>query len=374
MTSNISRRGFVGLSLGNAAWLLCPGDAGAEVSWLAAAQGLPATITASKDVLPPLLVTACGETIRSCEQWQERRGELRRWWLDFLQPLPGERRAASSLEVIDEEVLGSVVRQRLRYEVEPGQKTEAYLLQPAGKHHGLPGIVVFHSTVPYSIHQPAGMEGPPEKMFGLKLARQGYVTLCPRNFLWSDNQRMAAKQQTAAFQKRHPGRKGMAKMLWDAMCAVDVLAARPEVDTSRLGAIGHSLGAKEVLYLAAFDERIAVAVSSEGGIGTRLSNWDADWYLGDAIRAAAREHEHHEVLALVAPRAFLLIGGNSADGDASRSFVEAALEVYRLYDEPARLELFNHGQGHSVPVEAEQRIQQWFREHLPLGAASEECG
>ena len=303
-----------------------------------------------------------------------RRTELRQWWLDFLQPLQFDRDLSPDLEVIEEEVLGSVIRQRVRYEVEPEVQTEAYLLKPAGRHDGVPGVVVFHSTVPYSIHQPAGIEGPPEKMFGLKFARQGYVTLCPRNFLWPENERMAAKEQTADFQKRHPGCKGMAKMLWDAMRAVDVLAARPEVDATRLGAVGHSLGAKEVLYLAALDERIAVSVSSEGGVGTRLSNWDAAWYLGDTLRDTVREHEHHELLGLVAPRPFLLIGGDSADGAASWPFVEAALNVYRLYGEPARLGLFNHGQGHSVPPAAEQRIDQWFQEYLPLGAAAQDCG
>ena len=46
----------------------------------------------------------------------------------------------------------------------------------------------------------------------------------------------------------------------DGFVAVDILAAHPEVDVERLGAVGHSLGAKEVLYQAAFDERIKVAV------------------------------------------------------------------------------------------------------------------
>src|SRR5439155_24882510 len=101
--------------------------------------------------------------------------------------------------------------------------------------------------------------------------------------------------------------KGMAKMLYDALVAVDILAALPEVDPSRLGCVGHSLGAKEALYLAAFDERIKVAVSSEGGIGTKFSNWDAAWYLGPSIKEPTFTRDHHELLALVAPRPFLLL-------------------------------------------------------------------
>jgi dienelactone hydrolase len=70
----------------------------------------------------------------------------------------------------------------------------------------------------------------------------------------------------------------MAKMLYDAMVAVDILAALPEVDPKRLCSVGHSLGAKEVLYLAAFDERIRATVSSEGGKDRviRGGSWNLD--------------------------------------------------------------------------------------------------
>jgi hypothetical protein len=107
--------------------------------------------------------------------------------------------------------------------------------------------------------------------------------------------------------------------------AVDILAAQPQVDSSRLGAVGHSLGAKEVLYLAAFDERIKATVSSEGGVGIKFSNWNASWYLGAEVDEPNFAREHHELLALTAPRAFLLVGGQSADGDQGWPFIEAAL-------------------------------------------------
>jgi hypothetical protein len=208
------------------------------------------------------------------------------------------------------------------------------------------------------------LEGRPEKAFGLKLAQRGYVAVCPRNFLWPGDTKIATQQAVADHRARHPRSTGMAKMLYDALVAVDILAGLPEVDPDRLGAVGHSLGAKEVLYLAAFDSRIKVTVSSEGGVGTQFSNWQAPWYLGDAIRREDFGHEHHELLALVAPRPFLLLGGDSADGDRSWPFIQSALPVYRLYGEPPRVGLFNHKEGHSVPPEAEQRIYEWFQAYL----------
>jgi pimeloyl-ACP methyl ester carboxylesterase len=152
----------------------------------------------------------------------------------------------------------------------------------------------------------------------------------------------------------------MEKMRFDAVRALDALEAQPGVDRKRLGAIGHSLGAKEVLYLAAFDPRVRAAVSSEGGIGMAYSNWDAPWYLGEAIRRPGFALDHAQVLALCAPRAFLLIGGESADGDWSWPYIEAVMPVWRLAGAPEAVGLVNHRAGHAFPEIAQRRAYEWL--------------
>lgn len=369
----ISRRSFVAGTLAacaatgqpTAALVAQPAaTAAGEVAWLADVQKPPTALPPDAPQLAPVLVNEQGETIHAADDWRRRRAILRQAWLQLLGSWAPDRGPAPKLTVLAEEHVDEVVRQRVAYESEPGDPTEAYLLRPALPGKLRPGVVVFHSTVDHSIHQPSGVAGPPEKWFGLKMARRGYVTFCPRNYLWPTNDKIETKQTVDRFRERHPSATGMAKMLHDALVATDILAAQQDVDPKRLGAVGHSLGAKEVLYLAALDERIRVTVSSEGGIGTRFSNWDAPWYLGDILRAPTFQREHHELLALVAPRAFLLVGGNSADGDKSWPFIEAALPVYRLMTDTPRLGLFNHGKGHAVPDEAEQRIHHWFDTYL----------
>ncbi|HIQ21771.1 MAG TPA: dienelactone hydrolase [Planctomycetes bacterium] len=333
--------------------------------WLAEVQRPPGELPDQAPRLKPLLVDATGHKITTLAAWEKRRQQLAQWWLDFLGPLAtAPRPAPPRLEVIEEDRSQGVVRQKVRYQVEPGVAVEAYLLRPPEPAGRVPGVAVFHSTVNHTIRQPAGLEGRPEKAFGLKLAQRGLVALCPRNFLWPDEGPIATGPAVAELRQRHPRSKGMAKMLYDAMVAVDILASLPRVDPRRLGAVGHSLGAKEVLYLAALDRRIAVAVSSEGGIGTRFSNWSAPWYLGEAITGEDFDHDHHELLALVPPRAFLLVGGDSADGVRSWPFIQAVLPIYRLYGAPARMGLFNHKRGHSVPPEAERHIYQWIEAYL----------
>ena len=335
-----------------------------DVPWLKEIQTPPEKIPADAPTLTDLLIDQNGKPITTLAGWKSRREELRKWWLEFLGPLPAEGKAPPKLEVLEEDRPEGVIRQLVSYEVEPGILTEAYLLKPAKAVGKVPGVAAFHSTVNESIRQPAGVEGAAEKAFGLRFARQGRVVFCPRNYLWPDNTHIAGQEEADKFQKRMPKSKGMAKMLYDALVAVDILAALPEVDPSRLGTVGHSLGAKETLYLAAFDERIKATVSSEGGIGTKFSNWDALWYLGDSIKRPDFTHEHHELLALAAPRPFLLIGGQSADGDRGWPFIAQALRVYELYGSPARLGQYNHGKGHAVPPEAEQRIDEWFAAYL----------
>lgn len=370
----LTRRGFLGSSL---AALAAPGllraaetEGRKDVPWLGEVQTPPKSLPADAPKLRPLLVDESGREITTLAEWERRRVEIRRWWLDFLGPLKVDRHGPPPIKVLEEDRRDGVVRQLVRYDAEPGMPAEAYLLKPLTQQGPVPGVVVLHSTDTRTIRQGSGVDGPPQKAFGLELARRGCVAICPRCFLWpndlesEEEKKLSYVQRVERFRARHPGSRGMAKMLYDAVVALDILAGVPGVDAKRLGAVGHSLGAKEVLYLAALDERVKAAVSSEGGIGTRFSNWEAPWYLDKDIRQDTFTHEHHELLALAAPRAFLLLGGDSADGDRSWPFIAAAMPVYRLYGGAPRVGLFNHKKGHAVPPEAERRIDEWFQAYL----------
>ena len=392
------RRFLATAALAGAACSLQTGDAfGAEpkhVPWLAEIQKRPENLPADVKEFPSLLVDAKGKPITTMEQWVDqeapgatlvvkRREEIRAWWRNFLGKMPAERDMwkPPRYKVLEEDVVGKVKRQRIEYEVEPGIKTEAYLCIPTDLQVPAPGVVCFHSTVDHSIRQPAGLGEDVQKAFGLKFAQQGRVVISPRNFLWPTNDKIKAKEETDKYLARVPKSTGMAKMLHDGLVAVDILMNLPYVDKNRLGCVGHSLGAKEALYLAAFDERISVTVSSEGGIGIRFSNWNAPWYLGPAIDEPGFAHDHHELLALIAPRPFLLVGGEvekkGADGDRGWPFIASAMPVYELFTKKPVLDgfnplytdrpvigQFNHRQGHAVPPIAEQRIEEWFAAYL----------
>ncbi len=365
-----------------AAWMLTaavilmtfPVQAG-DVPWLAEVTTAPAN--PPQDVagrLDPLLVDAAGRPITTLDGWQRRRQAIGDAWREFLGPMP-DPRPPVKLEVLSTELVDGVTRRLVRYEGEPGLPVEGYLLLPAGVEPGAagpkrPGLVALHPTTNASIDEIAGVSGAPSQHLGLKLAARGWVVFCPRCFLWQDVPSL--DEAVRRHRQRHPDTLGMAKMLYDAMRAVDVLQSLPEVDADRIGAFGHSLGAKETLYLAAFDERVKAAVASEGGTGLRSTNWDAPWYLGEAIGHEDFPLNHHQLLGLIAPRPFLILGGETgaaADGERTWPLVEAAWPVWQLYGGPIRLGLFNHRQGHTISPESFERIVQWLRAYLPPPSA-----
>ncbi len=258
---------------------------------------------------------------------------------------------------------GGLVRQRIALQVEPKIWMDCYLFLPAGA-GPFPACVCLHSTSNETIDQPAGLGKQPSKAFALDLAKRGYVTIAPKNFLWDYRGATRYPATAEAFIRRYPGIKGMAKMIHDASRCVDYLVTLPKVQADAIGAIGHSLGGKEVTFLQAFDERVVCGVSSEGGVGLGFSNYHAIWYLGPTNRDEGFKLRAHEVVALIAPRAWLLIGGNSADGDKSWPYLERVLPVYRLLGKPGAAGLFVHAEGHAVPESAREIAFRWLDHHL----------
>lgn len=283
-------------------------------------------------------------------------------WTDFVfgGPLPVER-APLNLREDRRDGTNDIERIHIAYDIEPGVAAEAYVLRPRNAQGKLPGIVVFHPTASQTIERGGGLDASVSRNMGIHLASRGCVAIVPKCYLWGEAGetppanagRSFFEGEVAKMQQRHPRWKGIARMVWDGMRAVDVLVARPDVDPARIGCIGHSLGAKEALFTAAFDARIRASVSSDGGIGLGLSNWQDPWYLGPEIRAVGFELENHQVLAMIAPRAFLLAGG-AYDDDRAWPFIACALPLWASLGAPDAVGWYRHTSGHEWPADAQR--------------------
>lgn len=323
------------------------------------------------------LTTSGATSATKLAEWEKQRHELKRLWESFLGPLPKEK-APLNAQFDEKEVLSTFTRQRVTYQVEEGLRTDAMVLLPRESKGPLPTVVLFHPTYDGHYRRVCGLDDTdePESHQAVQLVQAGYAVIAPRCFLWSEipegYQKHKIESSYAArvrfMRERHPEWKGMTRMIWDGIRALDLAQTLSEVDSGRIGIFGHSLGAKEVVYLAAFDDRPSCVVTSEGGIGLLQSNWDAVWYLGEDVRKPEFPREHHELLAMIAPRPVLLLAGGSgkgaADTEASWHFIQSVRPVFALYGVERHIGWFNHGMGHRYGAQARPVAEKFFEEHL----------
>jgi dienelactone hydrolase len=312
--------------------------------------------------LRPLLVTADGKEITTRSDWNKARRKLRDAWLARLGK-PPDKPDRLDVRIETTEKLDGYTRQLLSFHSEGGDRIRAYLLVPQGlkAKEKRPAVVVFHPTTPDTLREPVGLGKKPGTPLAVELVRRGYITLSPECYILKGKD---ARAQAAALARRRPGWTGLGKVTFDGSRCLDFLETLPAVDRQRFACIGHSLGAKEVLFAMAFEPRYRAGVFNEGGIGLRMSNWTDPWYLTDKMKPHIPALENHQVLALIAPRPFLVLGGDSADGDASWTFIKAALPVYQLLGAGDRVGLFNHKGKHSFPPEARRLAYQWLDDWL----------
>jgi hypothetical protein len=304
-----------------------------------------------------------GRRIGSAKEWDLQRMRLMNQWQSFLGEFPISKPPLKA-RTNSTEVLDGFTRLLVKYKVEEGVYTDGFLLVPKRATGKLAAVVVFHPTTPLGPKGVAGVDASydTDKRQGVQLVKRGFIVWCPRNYINTEGADWAGNARRV--KSAHPKWTGMTRMVWDAIRAADYVESLPQVDPKRIGCIGHSLGAKVVLFAMAFDTRYKAGVFSEGGIGLKFSNWDASWYLGSRIREKGFQLENDQLLALIAPRAFLLLAGGLADGDRSWAFIDAVRPVYEMLGASKNIGWWNHHRGHAYPPEARTIAEAFLEEHL----------
>ena len=242
--------------------------------------------------------------------------------------------------------------------VELGGGEKVLVMRPAGAGtRKLPVVIVPFYDVDASAGRNLGGRNfapPGVRSFAYMAVQRGYMAVAIRWFGESYGESYA--EAVANLAERHPGCTGLGKWVWDAQRLVDFLVAREDVDKERIAMMGHSLGGKMTLYAAAMDRRIGVAVASEPGMGFGYSNYEDYWYWGEKLKEVPAGTDQHELLGMLAPRPFLLIAGDSADGDKSMAYLNAVRGLYGAQ----RLGFINHRTGHSPTLDSVRRAMDWI--------------
>jgi len=163
------------------------------------------------------------------------------------------------------------------------------------------------------------------------------------------------------------------KGVFNHMRCVDVLQARDDVDGERIGVIGHSLGGHNALFVAAFDERLKVVVSSCGWTPFHdyyegnIAGWTSDRYMPRlrddyGLDPDRVPFDFYEVVAALAPRAFFSCSPTGDDNFAVagvQKALPAAADVYRLFGAEAALVARYPESGHDFPPETRREAYEF---------------
>jgi dienelactone hydrolase len=290
-------------------------------------------------------------------------------------PLPGaDRKVPLDVRVVEETQLDGYVRKTLTYAAEAGDRVPAYLLVPTGFAGKRPAVLCLHQTIPIGKKEPVGLGDQESKRQAVHLVKRGYVCLAPDYPSFGDYQ----YDFKAAF-RRGDYQSGTMKAIWNNMRGVDLLQSLPEVDPDRVGAVGHSLGGHNVLYTAAFDDRIKVAVSSCGFnsfhkyYGGNLKGWTSDRYMPRIAAEYGNDpkkvpFDFDDVLLAVCPRAVFAMSplkDNNFEVSGVKDVIARAEPAYRAAGAADKLKAIHPDAGHEWPEEARKEayefIDKWLK-------------
>jgi hypothetical protein len=254
---------------------------------------------------------------------------------------------------------------------------QGWLLVPNGT-GPFPAVLVPYYEPETSI----GMSKQTLRDFGYQLTRRGCVTLS----IGSPGGD-ARKPVVAAGDETQP----LSLLAWIAANCHTALAQLKEVDPERIGVVGHSYGGKWAMFAACLYEKFACGAWSDPGIvfdesRPNVNYWEP-WYLGkDALQTrvpgipsstnprtgAYKElysagHDLHEVLALMAPRPFLVSGG-SEDPPERWQALNRVMEVYKLLGVEDGVAM-THRKDHTPTPESNEQIYAFFTRRFLLQKA-----
>ena len=176
---------------------------------------------------------------------------------------------------------------------------------------------------------------------------------------------------------------------------LELLQDELKVDMSHIAATGCSYAGKMALFSGAFDERVALTIVQESGGGginswrvsydmvvvqgqaevERISNTNYSWFKDDlrthfdGANVGKLPYDHHEIMAMIAPRALLVLGNTTQVWLADESGYIASRAAEKVYDEfgiPERFGFsFTSDHPHcALPDESDSEVQAFIDRFL----------
>lgn len=294
------------------------------------------------------------------DEWKARKSQLRAHLARSLGSFPAEPGPPEA------RLLGTLERENYRIErlvfcSRPHVYVTANLYLPKNVTGPVPGILGVHG------HWARGKIEPVVQSRALGLVQRGYVVLNVDAFGAGERGRLPGQYEY------HGGRIGAAlwpvgtpligMQVYDNMRAIDYLCSRPEVDPTRIGCTGASGGGNQTMWIAAWDERVQAAVPV-CSVGTFESYIGSANCVCETLPGGLTYAEEGDVLAMIAPRALLLINATQdarcfSVEEMHRSF-HRARPVFQLFGAEEKLAKLEVEAGHGYNQQMREAMYGWF--------------
>lgn len=317
-----------------------------------------------------------GDSVQNARDWKRRRKEILEHWHGMMGEWP-ELLKDQKMEILESSRREDFTQHRIRFEWVPGQTTEGYLLVPDGKGRKPAVISVF-----YEPETGIGLGTRPFRDYAYQLVKRGFVTLSLGTTESTNNKTYSIYYPSIENAQVEP----LSMLAYAAANAWHVLAKVPEVDSKRIGIVGHSYGGKWAMFASALYDKFACAAWSDPGIVFEQSrpsvNYWEPWYLGyhpppwrkrgvpDRDNPARglypklveKGYDLHELHALMAPRPFWVSGG-SEDPVERWIPLNHTIAVNKLLGNENRVGMSNRPE-HSPNQESNELIILFFEHFL----------
>jgi hypothetical protein len=316
--------------------------------------------------------------VKTKEDWALRVLHIKANLQRVMGPLPDvSKKAPLRVKVLSSDSIGKYQRQEILFSPDESDRVPAWLLIP---HEALndcktPAMLCLHQTIPIGKDEPIGLGGSESLHYAHELAERGYICIVP-DYPSFGEYRYDFKAAGATYES------GTMKAIWNNIRALDLLESLAQVDKSRIGAIGHSLGGHNSLFTAVFDDRIKAVISSCGFTPFHdyyrgnLKGWTSDRYM-PRIRHDYQNDpdkvpfDFYEVVAALAPRGLYSnspLYDSNFDVSGVRKVFEKANEVYSLFEKTPTssktLRLETPSSQHDFPKLERINAYEWLDEVL----------
>lgn len=259
-------------------------------------------------------------------------------------------------------------RIKLSFAVEKDDRVPAWLLLPHGTGKR-PAVLCLHQTTSIGKDEPVGLGGNSNLAYAHELAERGYITIAPDYPSFGEYRYDFGRSRWAS---------GSLKAVWNNMRAIDLLQERPEVEPSRIGAIGHSLGGHTAMFTAAFDDRIRATVSNCGFTsfakyyGGNLKGWSSDRYMPRiasdfGLDPKRMPFDFTDVVLAMAPRAFLAcapVRDDNFEVSGVKDVIAATKPYFERRGVADHLQAMYPDCGHEWPKDVRAKAYAFLDQHL----------